>query len=238
MSAVSEDANGTVPVVQRSWVRVGGAFGLVGALAMISAYVVGTPDSPETPAGVADYYDDVDAFVVANGVVPLLHVLGFLVFLAVLVAIVRHADHDGEAPVLHRVVLAGGVVFITLSAAGFAAEVAYPAMISRFDAEPSEALGQLMLSLATWLYHFCQIGAAVMVGAASVTAWRTRVLPSWMAAVGAVVVVLTLLHTWIPLVAALSSLVWIGVVSLLMMSGAIAIDRPSIGPAARRGTQA
>lgn len=83
-------------------------------------------------------------------------------------------------------------------------------------------------------------GAFGLVGAlaASVTAWRTRVLPSWMAAVGAAVVVLTLLHTWIPLLAALSSLVWIGVVSLLMMSGAIAIDRPSIGPAARRGTQA
>jgi len=76
-----------------------------------------------------------------------------------------------------------------------------------------------MLSLSTWLYHYCQIGAAVMVAATSVAIWRTKVLPVWMVAVGAAVVVLTLLHTWISLVSALSSLVWIGVVSLLLLFG-------------------
>lgn len=222
--------------MERRWVRVGGAFGLVGALAMISAYVVGTPDSPTTPAGVADYYDDIGAFVTANGVVPLLHVLGFLIFLAVLVAVVRRADDDGEESVLHRAALAGGVAFITLSAAGFAAEVAYPAMVDRFDAEPNESLGQLMLSLATWLYHYCQIGAAVMVAAVSVSAWRTRVLPRWMVPLGAVVVVVTLLHTWIPLIAALSSLVWVGLVSILMLVGLI--EAPSASRAGRATTRA
>ena len=85
-----------------------------------------------------------------NGVLPLLHVITFIVFLAVLVAVVRRAAPDG---VLSRVVLGGGLFLVALTAAGFAAEVAYPEMLIRFHTDPDPSLAQLMLALAIWCYH-------------------------------------------------------------------------------------
>ncbi|HKH77111.1 MAG TPA: hypothetical protein VKA51_09160 [Rubrobacteraceae bacterium] len=59
-------------------VRLGGLFGLVSALVMIPAYLVGYPDAPGSLAE-ADLYFDAGpgAFVFFNGVLPLFHVLLF-----------------------------------------------------------------------------------------------------------------------------------------------------------------
>ena len=83
----------------------------------------------------------------------------------------------------------------------------------------SVAIGFLLLmalTLATWFYSYCQIGAVAMIFATSAIVWRTSVLPKW-TAVGAVLGFLPLVHTWMPLPAAVSSLAWILLIGLVML---------------------
>ena len=181
-------------------IRFGGAFGVICALAMIPAYFVRTHDSSAM-------------FATANGMVPLLHILFGLAFLGVLVAMLRGAA--GPTAGVYTA-LAGGVLFFTLTAGGFAAEVAYPAAVVRFGDATITEFNEPLLTLATWLYHFCQIGAVAMIFATSVIVWRTGVLPRWTAA-GVVLGFLPLVNAWIPLPAALSSLVWIFLIGLVML---------------------
>jgi hypothetical protein len=71
--------------------KIGGVCGVLAAVAMIPAYVVGTPDQPRTPEEAAGYYESASWFVTANGALPMLHVLLGLVFLGVLVHVLRQA---------------------------------------------------------------------------------------------------------------------------------------------------
>jgi len=203
-------------------VRIGGVFGMVCALAMIPAYVVGTPDAPRTPQAARDYYRGGSAFITANGTLPLLHILFGLAFLGALVAMLRHASGPSAAA---YTALAGGVFFFALTAAGLAAEVAYPATVLRFGNMPITEFDQPLLTLATWLYHYCQIGAAAMIFATSVAIWRTSVLPKVTAALG-VLGILPLVHYSFPLPAALSSLVWIFMIGLIMLLAAPTAREP------------
>ncbi|MFC0447659.1 hypothetical protein [Rhodococcus jostii] len=195
-------------------VRIGGALGVLSALVMIPAYVVGTPDRPIDTTEAERYYSSYSGFVTANGVVPILHVLFFLFFLGALAGLLRRADGDRTG--LASTALAGGIVFVALTAAGFTAEVAYPATLVRFDELPfDDQIAPLLLTIASWFYHYCQVGTAVMIFATSLVVWRTGVLPRW-TLVGAILGVVALLHTWFPLTAALSGLVWIGVIGLVL----------------------
>ncbi|MCQ4121185.1 hypothetical protein [Rhodococcus tibetensis] len=211
-------------------VRIGGLCGVAAALIMIPAYMVGTPDRPTSTTEAEEYYSSYSGFVTANGVVPLLHVLFFLFFLGILVSVLRRADRESTG--LATTALAGGIVFVTLTAVGFAAEVAYPATLLRFDDLPyDEQIAPLLLTTSSWLYHYCQVGTAVMILATSVLVLRTGVLPRWTAA-GAALGVLALLHTWIPLVAALGGLLWIAVIGLLLaVRGASdQVERSAVSP--------
>lgn len=196
--------------------RIAGIAGVLSALAMIPAYVVGTPDRPGSDVDITRYYADSTAFIAANGILPLLHTFLFLFFLGGLVSLLRDAG-DRYAPGVHTA-LAGGITFIVLTSAGFAAEVVAPAMVLRFGADaPNQEIAMASLTLAVWLYHYCQVGAAVMITATSLVAAQSGVLPRWAVLLGAVAAVLTLLHTWIPLVAALAGLAWIVLISLLLI---------------------
>lgn len=181
-------------------IRFGGAFGAICALAMIPGYALGRRDSTS-------------AIVTANGIVPLLHILFGLAFLGVLVALLRHAVGPTAAVYM---ALAGGVLFFTLTAGGFAAEVAYPAAVVHFGDATVTEFNEPLLTLATWLYLYCQIGAVAMIFATSLVIWQSGVLPRWSAA-GAVFGFLPLVHAWIPLPAAMSSLVWIFLIGLVML---------------------
>lgn len=180
-------------------IRFGGAFGVICALTTIPAYVIGTHDTA--------------AFVATNGMLPLLHILFGLAFLGVLVAMLRRAV--GPTASVYTA-LAGGVLFFTLTAGGFAAEVAYPAAVVRFGDATITEFNEPLLTLATWLYHYCQIGAVAMIFATSLVVWQTGVLARWTAA-GAILGFLPLVHTWMPLPAALSSVVWILLIALVML---------------------
>jgi hypothetical protein len=194
--------------------RIGGAFGILAVLAMIPALMAGTPDAPHTPDEARHYYDSGSAFVTNNGMVPLLHILFGIVFVGALTSmLIRAVGPRAEI----YIAVVGGTIWLALTAAGLAAEVAYPAAVVRFGDVASG--NESMLTLSTWLYHYCQLGAAAMILSASISIWRTGVLPRWACALG-VLGVLPLLHTWIPLVAAIGTLVWVGLIGLVMLVAA------------------
>jgi hypothetical protein len=211
----------------RNLVRLGGVFGLLAVVAMIPAYLVGTPDTPGSPAAASSYFEaGLDTFVFSNGVIPLFHVFFFILFLGVLYGMLRRAEGSvqggGSGGGLPAAALAGGIVFVVLEAAGFAAEILYPATLQRFgDFDPSAPFVLASLTLSTWLYHFCQVGASALILVSSLIALGTGVLPWWLALAGFVVAVLTLLHFLFPLLAALVGLLWIAAVSVLMVLGKV-----------------
>ena len=226
----------------RTAVRLGGIFGLLAVIAMIPAYLVGYPDAPGSPEEASSYFGaGLGTFVFSNGVLPLFHVFFFILFLGVLYGVLRGAGDDdargaggGGGVGLPAAALAGGIVFVGLEAIGFVAEILYPAALQRFGVfEPDAAFVLVSLTLSTWLYHFCQVGASAMVLATSLAALETSVLPRWLALAGFVVALLTLLHFLVPLLAALVGLLWIAVVSVLMLTGGVG----SIGGPRRRTVQ-
>ena len=200
--------------------RLGGVCGLLYVLLMIPAYVVGYPDAP-TPASattdVIDYFGaSPDTFVLANGILTIFSSFFFLWFLGGLHGMLRAAE--GADRGVSSVAFAGGVMFIVLSCAGYAAELMHPATQLRFENFlPDAQQAFVSLAFSSWLYHFCQVGASVMVLATSLVALGTGVLPRWMVLVGVVVALLTLLHFLLPLIGAVAGLVWIALVSVLML---------------------
>jgi len=207
----------------RTDVRLGGIFGLLAVVVMIPAYLVGHPDAPGSPQEASAYFGaGLGTFVFSNGVLPLFHVFFFIFFLGVLYGVLRGAGDDTRGGGLPAAALAGGIVFVGLEAVGFAVEILYPAALQRFGVfEPDAAFVLVSLTLSSWLYHFCQVGASVMVLVTSLVALETGVLPRWLALAGLVVALLTLLHFLVPLVAALVGLLWIAALSVLMLSGGV-----------------
>jgi hypothetical protein len=212
--------------------RLGGFSGLLAVVSMIPAYLVGYPDAPGSLLEAQTYFDaESGTFVFSNGVLPLFHIFFFLLFLGVLYGMLRSAGGEsrGIGAGLPAVALAGGIVFATLSAAGFTVEIFYPAVLQRFgDLSSDTAFVLVSLTLSSWLYHYCQIGASAMVLSTSLVAVGTRVLPGWLALAGFVVALLTFLHFVLPLVAALAGLAWVALVSAVMLIGG------SQGPRRRR----
>ncbi len=141
-----------------------------------------------SPEEAGSYFEaGLGMFVFSNGVLPLLHIFFFILFLGVLYGLLRGAEDadrggGGVRGALPAAALAGGILFATLEAAGFTAEILFPAALQRFGLfEPDAAFVLVSLTLATWLYHFCQIGASAMVLVTSLVALNTGVLPRWLA---------------------------------------------------------
>src|SRR4028118_2181778 len=115
-------------------VRLGGIFGLLSVVAMIPAYLVGYPDAPGSPEEAGTYFEEgLGTFVFSNGVLPLLHIFFFILFLGVLYGLLRGAEEAGDRGAggvrgaLPAAALAGGILFAALEAAGVTAGVRFPA---------------------------------------------------------------------------------------------------------------
>jgi hypothetical protein len=206
-------------------IRLGGLFGVASAGVIIPAYLAGSPEAPANPSDVDAYFDSAASFLTANGTLPLLHLLFGILFLGVLVSMLRSAA--GPTGAVYTALI-GGAVFLALTAAGLAAEVAVPAAIVRFDEVTVTEYSQPFLGLAVWLYHYSQIGSAALIFATSYIVWRTGVLPK-MSAVLAVLGVLPLLHTWVGLPGAYSTVVWLGLTGLLMLAIPPVVRVESVG---------
>jgi hypothetical protein len=77
------------------------------------------------------------------------------------------------------------------------------------------------LALATWLYHYCQVGASVMISATSLLALTTGVLPRWLALGRPRGRPADAPALPLPLLGALAGLAWIAAVSALMLTGGV-----------------
>jgi hypothetical protein len=210
-------------------IRIGGACGVVAASTAIPAYVAGSPERPADAEESAAYFDSATSFLTANATVPLAHLLFAVLFLGVLTAVLRSAA--GPTGAVYTALVGGGV-FVALTAAGLAAEVAVPAAIVRFDI-PGDSVSvidsaQPFLAMAVWLYHYSHIGSAALIFATAYVVWRTSVLPRWSA--GFVVLgVLPLLHTWVGLPGAYSMVAWLGLTGLTMLAVPPVVRVESIG---------
>lgn len=205
--------NGDDNAVSRRSRIGGGVLGIVAALVMIPAYIVGSPEAPDTADAAAQYYELASGFVLANGIVPLAHVVAFLLFLAVLTAAVGSGRGGAFTP--RFAVLGGGVAFIALTSAGFVAEILYPATLMRF---PDAAFDPLVsLTMAIWLYHFAQAAGAVMMIGVAAASLRGGPFPAWFGVLSLVFAVLALLHTWIGVWSAYTGLLWIVLAGLLLI---------------------
>ena len=81
----------------RTAVRLGGIFGLLAVIAMIPAYLVGSPDLPGSPEEASAYFEaGLGTFVFSNGVLPLFHVFFFIMFLGVLYGVLRSAGDGAQ----------------------------------------------------------------------------------------------------------------------------------------------
>lgn len=206
-------------------IRLGGLCGLVCAGAAVPAYLAGSPERPRTLDQANAYFADAAAFTTANGTVPLLHLLFGVAFLGVLLSLLRSAA--GPTGAVYTAVVGSGL-FLTLTAAGLAAEVAVPAAVTRSQDVTVIEYAQPFLSLAVWLYHYSHIGSAAVIFATAYIVWRTRVLPRWSAGL-AVFGVLPLMHTWVGLPGAYSMVVWIGLTGLLMLAVPPVVRVESVG---------
>ncbi|SEH83060.1 hypothetical protein SAMN04489835_4644 [Mycolicibacterium rutilum] len=203
-------------------IRVGGLLGIAAAGAAVPAYTAG---SPETPSDARGYFDSASAFLTANGIIPLIHLLCGVLFVGVLVATLRSAA--GPTGAVYAALI-GGAVFLTLTAAGLAAEVAVPAAMVQFADTTVVEYSQPFLGLAVWVYHYSHIGSAVLIAATGYVVWRTSVLPKWSAAL-AVLAVPALLHTWIGLPAAYCVIAWMALTGLLMLAIPPVVRVESVG---------
>jgi len=224
-------------VANDNLVRLGGVFGLLAVLARIPGHLIGYPDSPGSSAQAGSYFAIGNgAFVLLNGVFLLFSIFFLVLFLGVLYGVLRLAEEGAQGRGgLAAAALAGGLVFATLSAAGTAVEIVYPATVLRFgDFELESQFMLVSLTLSSWLYHFGQVGASALVLVTSLVALGTEVLPRWLALAGFVVALLTLLHFLLPLLGAVAGLVWLAAVSVLMLSGGVRSTGGSHARAVRR----
>ena len=201
-------------------IRLGGLLGVASAAVIVPAYVVGSPETPKDADGLQAYFDSAATFLTLNGTLAALHLL----FLGVLVSMLRSAA--GPTGAVYTAVL-GAAVFVALTAAGLAAEVAVPAAIVRFD-DPMTNYSQPFFGLAVWLYHYSHIGSAALIFATAYIVWRTGVLPKWSATL-ALLGVPALSHIWIGLPGAYSVIVWIALTGLLMLAIPPVVRVESVG---------
>ncbi|MDT5015547.1 MAG: hypothetical protein QOD39_1707 [Mycobacterium sp.] len=206
-------------------IRIGGLCGIVAAATILPAYNIGSPEKPRNPADVQGYHDSAASFLTFNGELPLLHILFGLIFVGVLVTMLRQASGSSFAG---YIAVIGGAVFLALTAAGLAAEIAVPAAIVKFDDLSVVAYSGPFLMMSLWLYHFSQLGSAALIFATAFIVWRTGVLPKW-SAVLAVLGVLPLLHTCVGLPAAYSTVAWVALTSLVMLAIPPVVKVESIG---------
>lgn len=195
-------------------IRLGGLLGVACSGVIVPAYLVGSPETPKDTGAVDAYFDSAATFLTLNGTLALLHLLFGLLFLGVLVSMLRSAA--GPTGAVYTALI-GGTVYLALTAAGLAAEVAVPAAIVRFDDLTVTSYSQPFLGLAVWLYHYSHIGSAALIFATAYIVWRTGVLPKWSAAL-ALLGLPALLHTWIGLPGAYSVAVWVALTGLLMLA--------------------
>ncbi|WP_099024253.1 hypothetical protein [Mycolicibacterium palauense] len=194
--------------------KIGGLFGVASALTIIPAYWVGTPESPKSSADAVRYFHHVATFLTANGTLPLLHIAFGAVFCGVLIAVLRRGSrHSAQV----YVALVAASMYLSLAAAGIAAEVAVPAAVQQYGDVTIVEYTQPFLAMSVWLYTFCHAAAATFIFATSLAIARNGPLPrgaAWLGVLG----VLPLLHLWLALPSAYATTAWMFLMGVVLLA--------------------
>jgi hypothetical protein len=204
------------------WSRVAPAAGALFALLQIAALLLFSIDAVRSDTSRADvlatYTDDaaearkeVGATLVGFGAVCLLF------FAARLRDALRIAE--GERAVLSSAAFAGGVGMAVLLCASAALETAVSSAAGFFDAFEVDADSALLLaSLSVWTLGFALVCGAVLAAATSLAAFKTALLPRWLAIAGFVVAALGVFGetTAVFVVPVMVLLAWVLTVSIVL----------------------
>jgi hypothetical protein len=153
-------------------------------------------------------------------------VIAFLVFLTGLRQLL---DRVGAEPSpLPELAFVGGIAFALLWSVGWAVATAIPATLEFTDEFklPDPDTARLVRHLgAWWLPSFAAMIASLLVGATSLSARRTRLLPVWLTWIGFVVTIVLLfslpLQFFGPFVVAL----WVLLTSVILVLGKTVVER-------------
>jgi hypothetical protein len=210
--------------VSARWERLAAAGGAIFAVLYAAGFVMlgiagGGGEVDESRAEIVARYSDEanEVWALLGGLLVGVAVFFVLPFLASLRATLRAAE--GEKAVFSTAALVGGVLMAALFAVSAAVSVAAFSTYDAFEAyrvDPDAVL--LLSSLSFYGWGFAVVGGGVLVGATSVVALRTGLLPRWLALAGLVLAaVLMFGHLVLFVFLPLPLLVlWVLVVSVLL----------------------
>jgi len=189
--------------------------GVVFAVCAIAGFIIAgePPDVDDSIEDIVEYYVDNDTAIMIGSLVEALAALALIFFAATLARIV----HVRNQVVLPWVILAGGAV----AAAGFgvdaslrfaAADIAEN-VDGAFDGGQALSVQTIHIIFADFFYPMV-IGFGAFLLAASIAAIRTKVFPAWLAWIGILLAIVA--FTPIGFIAALVSLLWFVIVSILL----------------------
>jgi hypothetical protein len=148
----------------------------------------------------------------------------FLPFLAGLRTRLQRAE--GESGWLSTTAFAGGIGFIVFLLATAALGSAVLAAANYFDHyRVNVEVGQSLSSVTYMTITYAGVAGGVLVGAASIVALRTRVLPKWLAIIGCVVALIGFVSVMTFGLSVGIEAVWLLVVSTIMATGKLERER-------------
>jgi hypothetical protein len=174
---------------ESKWERYAGISGFVFVvLVLVGSFLPGSPPATnDSAAKIGKYFQDNDDAIKCAAFISGLAAIAFLVFLAGLYGKLRTAERDGAR--LSLVALAGGVVSIGLVLVAFSIMGTVAILVDEGGAEAAKFYYVLFNSLT----GLAGLAFAALVGATALVAFRTRVVPTWLAWLSAASAVL-----WIP----------------------------------------
>lgn len=205
------------------WERLAAAGGAIFAVLYAAGFVmlgIAGGEGDESRAEIVARYSDEgnEIWALVGGLLVGFAVFFVLPFLASLRATLRAVE--GEKAVFSTAALAGGVVMAVLFSVSATVTVAAFSTYDAFEGyrvDPEAVL--LLSSISFYGWGYAVVGGGVLVGATSVVALRTRLLPRWLTLAGLVLATVLMfghavLFVFIPLPLLV---LWVLVVSVLLV---------------------
>lgn len=200
------------------WERLAPLAGVLAVVLWVIAIVVvesaGQPD--DTPAALLAYFETEEATTYAGGLLFFLGTLLFVAFAASLRQAV--AERGGGANRLAAIVYGAAVMKAVFDMAFIAPQISGVVAANESDAPLDPAAAQALWSVGDGFFVAAEFAAALLLATTAIAAFRTRVLPVWLAWASLVVAVALVIPPigWAALIFGIP--LWVLVVSLLLWS--------------------
>ena len=167
------------------WYLFAALSGVVFAVLFLIGFVLedaGSPGANASATEVVEHYADSGTELKGEIGATLIgfSVFFFLPYLGSLRSVLGRAEGEGGA--FASAAHAGGVAMISLIGASAALQTAVASTEGFYETYEVDANTALLIStIALWMLGFAMVGGAVLVGGASLVAWKTGALPRWLA---------------------------------------------------------